>query len=52
MLPTLGLYWALTLGFYSAVIFAIWKIFQIGREISEIRKLLTDIRAHQINRGE
>jgi hypothetical protein len=42
-----GLYWALTLGFYSAVVFAIWRLFQIGREISEIKKRLMDIRAHQ-----
>ena len=42
-----GLYWALTLGFYSAVAFAIWRLFQIGREVSEIKRLLMDIRAHQ-----
>ena len=47
MLPMVGLYWALTLGFYSAVAFAIWRLFQIGREVSEIKRLLMDIRAHQ-----
>jgi hypothetical protein len=42
-MPMVGLYWALTLGFYSAVVFAIWKLFQIGRDVSEIKKMLTNI---------
>jgi hypothetical protein len=46
MLPIAGLFWALTICFYSAVAFAIWRIFQIGR-LSEIKRLLLDIRADQ-----
>ena len=49
-MPMLGFYWALTLGFYSAVAFTIWKVFQIGREVSEIKRLLLEIRTHQTDR--
>jgi hypothetical protein len=47
MLPMVGLYWVLTLGFYSAVGFAIWRLFQIGRDVSEVKKILMDIRQNQ-----
>jgi hypothetical protein len=46
-MPMLGLYWAVSLGFYSAVAFAIWKLFQIGRDVSAIKKMLSDITQSQ-----
>jgi hypothetical protein len=52
MAPMIGLYWAFELGFYSVVAFTIWKVFQISREVSEIKKLLLDIRTHQMRRPE
>lgn len=47
MLQMVAFYWVLTLGFYSAVAFAIWKLFQIGREVSEVKQILMDIRQNQ-----
>jgi hypothetical protein len=47
-----ALYWAFTLGIYPAVALTIWKVFQIGREVSEIRQLLMDVRAHQMRLPE
>ena len=39
--------WALTLAFYLAVGFAMWRLLHIGREVSEIKKLLTEVKAHR-----
>lgn len=33
---------ALSLAFYLAIVFAIWKVFQIGRDVSEIKRMLRD----------
>jgi hypothetical protein len=44
--------WALTLGFSLAAGFAMWRILHIGREVSEIRKLLTEIKARQTRGAE
>jgi hypothetical protein len=35
---------ALTLGFYSAIVFGIWKIFQIARDVAEIKRILRAMR--------
>ena len=42
-----SLYWALTFGFYAAAAFAMWRVFQIGRGVSEIKKMLMEIRQNQ-----
>ncbi len=39
----------MTIFFYALVIAAVWKIFQAAAELSEIKKLLTDIRQNTAN---
>ena len=46
-----GLFFAVTLAFYSAIVFGIWKIFQIGRDVAEIKAVLREMRRGETIEG-